>query len=272
MTPQLVLEKVNHVNQVLRDYDEAIRFYQTIFGARLTFDARSRFGPYNNCILRVGTHPGVIIELFSPTDGTGLGKIVDRYGDTWQGVEFKVPRLDEALRAVTSRELRIVDHNPGHWFFTLPSDCHGLCLELVETQFSDDAAESNPLGIVGLREIGVACPSATAAGEFFTELVGNAEVRYRRSSQRLGADIVGVATAGIVIEFLSPTGPGPIASFLQRYRPQQRSITLAVESLERAGAHLAAAGVATIPGDDDDRFAIDPDHNYGVLYQFAQVP
>lgn len=265
---QLTFERLNHINQVLVDYDGAIDFYKRVFGARLTFDGRGQFGPYNNCILYIGPEPGVVIELFSPCDETGLGKITARFGDTWQGVEFKTPDLDASLETVRSRHLRIVDHNPGRWFFTLPADCHGLCLEIVASAFAANSGESNPLGILGLHSLGVACKDAEAAAAFYDDLIG-APLLYREKRDHLSAVAVGMQFGDTVVEFLSPTADGPIADYLQRYRAQQRSLTLTVEDLDRTASRLGEHGLRVVEGDLTGSIAIAPEQNYGVLYQFV---
>lgn len=268
--PQLVVEKMNHINQVLVDYDGAMDFYKRVFGAKVTFDGREQFGPYNNCIFYIGP---VIMELFSPCDETGLGKITARYGDTWQGVELRTANLDDSIEAVKARNLRIVDHNPTMWFFTLPSECHGLCLEIVDSKggtFAEDHGLTNPFGITGLKNLSVAVKDVDAASVFYADLVKDATVVYREDRPTAQAVGVGMNFGPETIEFLAPTGDGPLADYLTRYRPQIRGITLRVESLDTVEKHLAACDLPSVPGDAPDTLAIPPEHNYGVLYQFSE--
>jgi methylmalonyl-CoA/ethylmalonyl-CoA epimerase len=267
--PQLEIKKLNHINQVLSDYDGAIDFYRRVFGAKLTFDGRQQFGPYNNCILYIGP---VIIELFSPCDETGLGRLIARYGDTWQGVEFLTPNLDDSIAAVNARNLRIVDHNPGKWFFLLPSECHGLCLEIVDPVggvFAEDQGETNPFGITGLKNLSVAVRDVDAAVAFYADLVAGAHETYRDERPNVGAVAVGMNFGPETVEFLAPTGPGAISDYLDRYRQQIRGISFRVKDLGAVKEHLAASGLPRIEGDEPGSIAIPPEHNYGVLYQFS---
>jgi catechol 2,3-dioxygenase-like lactoylglutathione lyase family enzyme len=266
--PQLQILKLNHVNQVLVDYDGAIDFYKKVFGAKLTFDGREQFGPYNNCILYIGP---VIVELFSPTNETGLGKIIARYGDTWQGLEFLTTNLDDALEAVRSRSLRIVDHNPDHWFFTLPSETHGLPLEIVANAFAEDNGVTNPFGITGLKNLSVAVRDLDAAIDFYTDLVADAGVVYREDRPEVNARAAGMNFGPETIEFMEPCGPGGLADYIEQYRPQIRGITLSVESLDQVSKHLVSCGIPAIAGDAPDTLAIAPEHNYNVLYQFTEA-
>lgn len=268
--PQLQIQRMNHINQVLADYDGAIDFYKKVFGAKLTFDGRQQFGPYNNCIFYVGP---VIIELFSPCDETGLGRIISRFGDTWQGVEFLTPNLDDSIAAVEARNLRIVDHNPGMWFFTLPSDCHGLCLEIVDPKggtFPEDHGETNPFGILGLKNLSVAVKDVDAAVAFYSDLVAGCKEEYREERPKIGGVAVGVHFGRETIEFISPTGDGPISEYIDKYREQIRGITFKVEDLGTVEKHLKASGLTAIEGDAPGTLAISPEQNYGVLYQFSE--
>lgn len=267
---QLEIIKMNHINQVLADYDGAIDFYKKVFGAKLTFDGRQQFGPYNNCILYIGP---VIIELFSPCDETGLGKIIARFGDTWQGLEFLTPNLDASLEAVQSRGLRIVDHNPSMWFFTLPSDCHGMCLEIVDPKggtFAEDHGETNPFGILGLKNLSVAVNDLDAATGFYRDLVKDCKVVYSEDRPDIAAKAAGMNFGRETIEFIAPTGPGAIQDYLDKYREQIRGITFKVESLDKVREHLKASDIPAIDGDAPNTVAIPPEHNYSVLYQFAE--
>jgi catechol 2,3-dioxygenase-like lactoylglutathione lyase family enzyme len=263
----MVVEKINHINQVLVDYEGALEFYKEVFGAKVTFDGRQEFGPYNNAILYIGP---TIIEIFSPCDNTGLGKITARYGDTWQGVELKTARLSDSLDAVTTRNLRVVDHNPGRWFFTLPSETHGVCLEIVESDFDDDRGVTNPFGVVGLKNLSVAVRDLDAASAFYADLVQGADVIYREERPQVNAAAVGINFGADTIEFLSPSGPGALADYIDRYRPQIRGITLQVESLDAVEKHLAANDLTSVPGDAPGTIAIAAEKNYGVLYQFSE--
>jgi catechol 2,3-dioxygenase-like lactoylglutathione lyase family enzyme len=267
---QLEIIKMNHINQVLVDYDGAIDFYKKVFGAKLTFDGRQQFGPYNNCIFYIGP---VIIELFSPCDDTGLGKITSRFGDTWQGLEFLTPNLDESLEAVSSRGLRIVDHNPTMWFFTLPSDCHGMCLEIVDSKggtFAEDHGETNPFGILGLKNLSVAVNDLDETTGFYSDLVKDCHVTYSEDRPGVAGKAAGMNFGRETIEFIAPTGPGAIQDYIDTYREQIRCITFQVESLDAVRKHLEASGLTAIDGDAPNTVAIDPAQNYSVLYQFAE--
>lgn len=268
--PQMVVEKMNHINQVLVDYDGAIDFYKRVFGANLTFDGRQQFGPYNNCIFYIGP---VIMELFAPCDDTGLGKITGRFGDTWQGVEFRTPDLDESLEVVRARNLRIVDHNPTMWFFTLPSECFGLCLEIVDAKggtFDENHGLTNPFGITGLKNLSVAVKDLDAATTFYADLIKDAQVIYREDRPNAQATAAAMNFGPETIEFIAPAGDGALADYLTKYRQQIRGITLQVEHLDAVEKHLAECGLPCVPGDAPDTLAIPPENNYGVLYQFSE--
>jgi hypothetical protein len=72
------------------------------------------------------------------------------------------------------------------------------------------------------------------------------------------------------IEFIAPTGPGPIQDYIDKYREQIRGITFHVKSLDKVREHLKASNIPAVDGDAPDTVAIPPEHNYSVLYQFSE--
>ena len=111
MPGQLVLQKVNHVNAIIEDFDAAIDHHRRLFGAQLL--QRHIEPEVDNCLLAMG---GVIIELFAPkgTRERGMGRLLDTYGHHYQGVEWLVPDTREALEIIREDpELKVVVTNGG---------------------------------------------------------------------------------------------------------------------------------------------------------------
>jgi hypothetical protein len=95
------------------------------------------------------------------------------------------------------------------------------------------------------------------------------DVVYEEPRPALAARATGLAFAGYELELQSPTGDGPLASFLERYRPRIRSATWKVESIEGFTEHLAAQGVELVDGDRPGTLAIRPEDNLGIDMQFT---
>lgn len=75
---------------------------------------------------------------------------------------------------------------------------------------------------MGLKRYSVAVADLTAALDFYQEMFG-VEVLYDDDSTSQSVRKTGVQLANTVVELLTPTGDGPIASHLQRYGDGLRS-------------------------------------------------
>jgi len=66
---RITVLEIDHINQLLPDADEAIEFYQRVYGAEIEADHREVFGPYNNLLVE-GDRPEN--AAIAPEDNLGV--------------------------------------------------------------------------------------------------------------------------------------------------------------------------------------------------------
>jgi catechol 2,3-dioxygenase-like lactoylglutathione lyase family enzyme len=267
---QLQAIHIDHINQLIGDYDAAIEHYGKVFGAELEYDGREAWGGYNNCVLLLGT---ARLEIFSPVDPEdGFARQHRRYGNAWQALLWTVPNLEEALDILRSRNVRLVNvelQEDRRWAFTDPRDTFGMVMQIEDRPWPAVEAKS-PFGLGDLTGLTVAVTDADAAATFFHDLFKDSEIVYREDRPKLAATAVGLQIAHYTVEFLSPTGPGEIQDSLDKYRPRIRTATWRVASLDAARAHFAGHGITLIDGDRGGTLTVPAADNLDVLLQFTE--
>jgi len=267
---QITVLEIDHINQLLPSADEAIAFYERVYGAEIESDHREVFGPYNNLLFKLGRTP---VEVFS---GTGVGHSFDRqlerFGPNWQAVLWRVPNLEEAIEIFGERGVPLVDVEldpDRRWAFTDPRST-SFSIQIEDRDEWDLSPVPNALGITGLAGFTAAVKDADAAADSFDDLIENAEILYREDRPLLSARAVGMSLGDYVMELLSPAGDGVISAFVERVRPRIRSATFRVESLDKLEQRLAGHGIKLTVGDRPGSVAIAPEDNLGVMMQFCE--
>lgn len=278
MAPVLQVEKVIHINQVLGDFEGANRFYADVFGA---VEYMNSYDPGERRDASLFVIGDTCIELFSPRDDQSLlGANLARYGDSFHSFEWKVPDLAEAKEAFDANGLRITTYRPDQFFMTHPKDTRGLLLELCPFDMHDDPRvepgwssapwrDEHPLGIDRLHSMSAAVRDLDDAVSFLGKLTGLDPVH---RGERTGVGRTATFWIGDVLhELLEPTGEGsPAAAYIERYGPRVRNLVWRVRSVDAARAHLEGKGLRVTDGDEPGWIALDPEDNYGVLWQFTE--
>ncbi len=279
MPAQLKILKVNHINQIVDDYDYALSHLQDLFGGQ--FLRVIGANPVTaGCLVDVG---GAIIELLAPKIlDQAEGKQLKKYGPHYQGVEILVPSTSEALAVIKERGIRTLLER-GADFYTLPSATQGVCLQVFEGDWHADPPptpyvntkrteqwweEEHPIGYRGLHHLSFACTDLDAAETFWCELTGG-EVTYRADRPAVAATAVGL-DIGIPVELIAPTGPGAIHDYIDRYGPRIWATTFAVRDLSATADYFKSRGVDLVPGDAPAALMVPPDRNLHVVYQFVE--
>jgi catechol 2,3-dioxygenase-like lactoylglutathione lyase family enzyme len=275
------VEKLIHINQVLGDFDGANRFYHDVFGA---LEYMNSYHPQEERDASLFLIGDTCIELFSPrTETSLLGRQLKRFGDSWHSFEWRVPDLELAKAALEERGIRLGSYYPGGFLMTHPKDTHGMILEICPLEMANDPRlepdwsdspwrEDHPMRIQGLNCMSVAVRDLDSATEFLVDLV-RAEPVYEIERSEIQGRAMGLRVADHVIELVEPIGSdGAVTAYIDTFGPRLRSIHFQVADLPAAENHLNSHGLRTAPGDFKGATAIDPADNYGVLWQFTELP
>jgi catechol 2,3-dioxygenase-like lactoylglutathione lyase family enzyme len=276
---QLKILRVNHVNQIVEDYDAAVGHLQDLFGGQFLREIGAN--PFTaGCLVDVG---GEIIEVLAPKImDKAEGKLLARYGPHYQGIEILVPSVPEALEIVKQRGVGILIER-GHDFYTQPATTQGVCLQVFGGDWHADPPpapyrhpartgqwweEEHPIGFRGLHHLSFACTDLESAERFWCDLTGGT-VTYRADRPAIVAAAVGL-DIGIPVELVAPTGPGPIEAYIDRYGPRVWATTFAVRHIKATAAYFASCGIDLVPGDSPGSMMIPPERNLHVVYQFTE--
>ncbi len=278
MAAQLKILKLNHINQIVDDYDTAVAHLQDLFGGQFLREIGAN--PFTaGCLVDVGAE---IIEVLAPKImDKAEGKLLARYGPHYQGIEIMVPSVPESLEVVKQRGVGILLER-GTDFYTRPSATQGVCLQVYDGDWHADPPpapyvnarrtgrwwEEHPIGYRGLHHLSFACTDLGEAERFWCELTGG-KVTYRSERPAVAATAVGL-DIGIPVELLVPTGPGPIEDYIVRYGPRVWATTFAVRDLHATAAYFASRGIELVSGDSPDSMMVPPQHNLAVVYQFME--
>jgi hypothetical protein len=271
--------RLNHMNLVLRDFDETVQHFRRAYDAEFVADIAK--AEYHACLMATG---GVLFELFHPS----VWLFNARYGPHFVGVEYQAD-MDVVSRAVAERKMRIVREsryardlagNPGYALHTHPADGFGVSYEFYHDDFHTwdwpdlggritPADDSHPLGLTGQKGYSHAVRDIEAASAFLQSFLA-ADPVYEAERPAIGARAVGLRIADVVVELQTPTGEGEIARHLYRYGDGVRAAVFGVSNIERTKRRLAERGLPVVPGDAPGSIAVPAEANLGVIFEFAE--
>jgi catechol 2,3-dioxygenase-like lactoylglutathione lyase family enzyme len=280
MAAHIELVKVNHVNALTDGYADTVTHFRDRLGFQLNMEIPDRGDGTEACLLTLG---GVMFEFFCPKERSdrGQGKLLDRFGDQYLGLEYQVPDVGAARDVCVEQDVRIINDNV-HVFFTYPGSCLGISFEIwtgdwhaPQGDYFDDVLpaeywrDEHPLGVLGLARISVAVEDLDAALVRFQTLTGSPLIG-KVDRPQAGAVGVQLQAGDAIFELLAPTGDGAVADYLARYGERIRSTVFKVGDLARVEQHLAGQGFTLVAGDADDARAIPAEQNKNLLFEFTE--
>jgi methylmalonyl-CoA/ethylmalonyl-CoA epimerase len=135
MTEGIGLLRIDHVGVAVADLDEAIAFYERVFGMRCVHRETNEEQGVREAMMSVGPSPdGGFVQLLAPlTPSSTLAKFLDRSGPGVQQVAYRGMRLlyDKPRRGTAGSRVNFVH----------PKDAGGVLIELVEPAIAVDQGE-----------------------------------------------------------------------------------------------------------------------------------
>jgi methylmalonyl-CoA/ethylmalonyl-CoA epimerase len=130
------------VGIAVRNLEESIRFYETVFGLRTVARERHDDQGINEAMLAVSERTGerpAYVQLFEPTrPDSPVGKFLERRGEGIHHVGYGVSDIAAALRGLAAQGIELVDQRPRHGSlgaaiaFLHPKSVGGVLTELVQ--------------------------------------------------------------------------------------------------------------------------------------------
>ena len=134
------LTRIDHVGVAVADLDEAIAFYERVFGMRCVHVETNTEQGVREAMLSVGPSPdGGCVQLLAPlSPESTIAKFLERNGPGVQQVAYTVVDIDAACAALRERGVRLLYDSPRRGTagsrinFVHPKDAGGVLVELVE--------------------------------------------------------------------------------------------------------------------------------------------
>jgi methylmalonyl-CoA/ethylmalonyl-CoA epimerase len=141
------LRRIDHVGVAVVDLDQAIEFYQRVFGMRCVNVEDNAEQGVREAMMSVGPDPsGGCLQLLAPlTPDSSIARFLDRSGPGVQQLAYTVDDVEVATAELRSRGVRLLYNTPqpgtggSRINFVFPKDAGGILIELVEPA---DTAES----------------------------------------------------------------------------------------------------------------------------------
>ncbi|HEX6870692.1 MAG TPA: methylmalonyl-CoA epimerase [Micromonosporaceae bacterium] len=134
------LLRIDHVGVAVADLDQAIEFYQRVFGMRCVHVETNEEQGVREAMLAVGPSPeGGCVQLLAPlSPESTIAKFLERSGPGVQQVAYTVANIEAASAALRERGMRLLYPSPRRGTagsrinFVHPRDAGGVLVELVE--------------------------------------------------------------------------------------------------------------------------------------------
>jgi methylmalonyl-CoA/ethylmalonyl-CoA epimerase len=130
-----MIKKVHHVGIVVREMEQAMRFYRDTLGLHLHRLETIEDQGVKAALLNLGDSE---IELLEPvTPETGIARYLESRGEGLHHVCFEVDRVDRDLAALKEQQIELIDQTPriglaGRICFLHPRALDGTLVELCE--------------------------------------------------------------------------------------------------------------------------------------------
>lgn len=249
-----MITKIHHVGAVVRDADDALRFWRDVLGLEVTDDRVIEDQGVRGVLLKIGNSE---VELLEPTrDDTGVARFLESRGEGMHHLCFESDDVAAELDAAAARGIELIDRTPrpglaGMIGFLHPMSNHGVLVEFAtplpglnhrgQAPVEGVAASHIDHVVVGSNR------SADTARHFSTSF--GIEIKRTMSRPGTGAHMEFAKLDDVVLEF---AGPGTPAD--EPPKAQLRGFVVAVADAEAAVQRVRDHGFEST----DPRPAVQP--------------
>jgi methylmalonyl-CoA/ethylmalonyl-CoA epimerase len=143
------LRRIDQVGVAVTDLDEAIEFYQRVFGMRCVHTEENAEQGVREAMMSVGPDPaGGCVQLLAPlSPDSPIARFLSRSGPGIQQVAYTVDDVEATSEQLRSRGVRLLYDVPRRGTagsrinFVHPRDAGGVLVELVEPAAAHGAAD-----------------------------------------------------------------------------------------------------------------------------------
>ncbi len=132
----MIPKHIEHIGIAVKNLDEAINYYENILGLKCYAIEEVKEQKVKTAFFKVGE---VKIELLESTDPEGpIGKFIEKKGEGIHHLAFAVDNLEEKLKEVEDKGIRLIDKEPRkgaeglHIAFLHPKSTSGVLTEFCE--------------------------------------------------------------------------------------------------------------------------------------------
>ena len=127
---------IDHIGIAVKSIEEGARFFTDVLGLRL-----EKVETVAEQKVKTGFFPitDSELELLESTEPDGpIAKFIDARGEGVQHIAFRVENIDDALRELKEKGVRLIDQEPrkgaggSRIAFIHPKETHGVLVELCE--------------------------------------------------------------------------------------------------------------------------------------------
>ncbi len=138
MLPSDLLTTIDHVGIAVADLNEALEFYERVFGITSVHEEVNEEQGVREAMLAVGSGE-TRIQLLAPLDDSStIAKFIDRNGPGMQQLAYRVTDIEAVSATLRERGVRLLYDAPRRGTsdsrvnFVHPKDAGGVLVELVE--------------------------------------------------------------------------------------------------------------------------------------------
>lgn len=130
------IKQIDHIGIAVKNIEQAGKFYRDILGLEIEGTENVAAQKVNVAFLPITDSE---LELLESTDPEGpVSKFINTRGEGIQHIAFRVENIDEALKELKSKGIRLIDEEPrlgaggARIAFIHPKESGGVLVELCE--------------------------------------------------------------------------------------------------------------------------------------------